>query len=323
MAANLTAFQLFQVSETTDTRRKLIVKMVDATDGFTEETGITFASGDVKISKNGAAFVNTTNSPTEVAFGSYVLELTATELNTLGVIEVRAIDATARNFYAFGQVIGFDIFDTTPDVGTVNGVVTGDVQGDVDGTVFKISGAGLVDIEDQIWGALIGDHGVTDSFGQRFRGLAPQSGAVSDAGATATDFDTNLTQAVDDFWNGALLVFYEGALLGQSRTILDYDGTSKNIILSSPFTSAPSNGNRFIIVSVAPTLGDTITELTGEPGKEPNIRDLLAWIYMISRDKLITDSGTGKAEVHNDAGTKIADANVTDSGTIFTRDKFV
>ena len=105
MAANLNGVQIFFKSDSDAATRKLLIKMVDITDGFTEETGLTFAAADVQISKNGGAFANTTNSPSEVAFGTYLLELTATELNTTGTFEVRVIDAAARTFYFFGQIM--------------------------------------------------------------------------------------------------------------------------------------------------------------------------------------------------------------------------
>lgn len=43
------------------------------------KTGATFAAGDAKISKDGSAFANTTNTPTELGNGWYQLVLTATE----------------------------------------------------------------------------------------------------------------------------------------------------------------------------------------------------------------------------------------------------
>lgn len=326
MAANLTAFQLFQISEGTAARRKLIIKMVDATDGFTEETGITFGATDIKISKNGGTFVDATNSAAtaEVAFGSYVLDLTAAELNTIGTIEVRAIEAGSRTFYAFGQIVGFDIFDTTPDIGNVISNVKGDVEGDVLGETVKIGSPALTDIEDQILDADLTSHNAVDSVGQRLTGLAPVNGAVSDGGPTSTDFDTNLSQATDDHWNDQLLVMTSGSLAGQAALITDYDGTGKNLIFTPAFTAAPSDLDRFVIVAISPSnvLTETITELAAVPGKEPNIRDLLAWVYMVSRNKLISDSNTNKAEVHDDAGSKIADAALTDAGGIFTRGEY-
>jgi hypothetical protein len=74
------------------------------------------------------------------------------------------------------------------------------------------------------------------------------TGAVNDETASATEFDTNLASTVDDFYNGAYILFTSGALLGQSRKISDYDGTGKTITVASAFSAAPANGAAFIIL---------------------------------------------------------------------------
>ena len=58
-----------------------------------DATPVTFAAGDVRISQNGGAFVNTTNLPTHVGLGVYQLVLTATEMQTARIAVV-IIDQT-------------------------------------------------------------------------------------------------------------------------------------------------------------------------------------------------------------------------------------
>src|SRR5687768_15220248 len=56
--------------------------VIDSTNRPTRLSGVTFASGDAKISKDGGAFASTTNTPTELgSTGRYKLDLTATELS--------------------------------------------------------------------------------------------------------------------------------------------------------------------------------------------------------------------------------------------------
>lgn len=77
------------------------------------------------------------------------------------------------------------------------------------------------------------------------------TGAVvddNDPDPLATAFETNLTEATDDHYNGAFVVFYSGALLGQSRKISDYDGTNKIITVATAFTEAPAAGDTFMIL---------------------------------------------------------------------------
>jgi hypothetical protein len=65
---------------------------------------------------------------------------------------------------------------------------------------------------------------------------------------TATTFETDLTEASDDYHNGAFLLFYSGALAGQSRLISDYDGTDKIITVATAFSEAPAEGDDFLII---------------------------------------------------------------------------
>jgi hypothetical protein len=70
----------------------------------------------------------------------------------------------------------------------------------------------------------------------------------NDPDPLATAFETNLAEATNDHYNGAFLVFSSGALLGQSRKISDYDGTSKVVTVAVAFTEAPAGGDAFLIV---------------------------------------------------------------------------
>jgi len=71
---------------------------------------------------------------------------------------------------------------------------------------------------------------------------------VNDGSATTTSFITSLTEASDDHYNGCVLVFTSGALLGQSRRISDYAGATKTVTLESALTEAPANSVSFIIL---------------------------------------------------------------------------
>lgn len=104
---------------------------------------------------------------------------------------------------------------------------------EIDANVTKISGSSTA--ADRLEVTLIG---------------APSGSVVDDddPNPSATAFETDLTEASDDHYNGAFLLFYSGALLGQSRKILDYDGTTKVVTVESAFTEAPAAGDDFIIL---------------------------------------------------------------------------
>lgn len=100
---------LFQLSEATAAQRRVPIHLVDATDGITPETGE--ATGQPQISKNGGAFANTTATLTAIGNGAYYVELTATELNTVGFIVVRFKSANTAEAQVVGQVVSFDPYD--------------------------------------------------------------------------------------------------------------------------------------------------------------------------------------------------------------------
>lgn len=90
--------------------------------------------------------------------------------------------------------------------------------------------------------------GLTSVAAQVLTSLGIVSSTVNDAGASTTVFITALTEATDNHYNGAFIVFTSGTLAGQSRKISDYDGATKTITLSTALTDAPANGAPFIII---------------------------------------------------------------------------
>jgi hypothetical protein len=66
------------------------------------------------------------------------------------------------------------------------------------------------------------------------------------SGASTTLIPTNLTEATNDHYNGRTITFTSGALLGQSSSITDYVGASKDLTVSA-LTEAPAQGDEFVI----------------------------------------------------------------------------
>lgn len=65
---------------------------------------------------------------------------------------------------------------------------------------------------------------------------------------------------------------------------------------------------------------DTVSELSSLPAATPTMRQILMLIYMALRNK--RTASTTQEKIHNAAGTAIATASVSDSGTTFTKDNF-
>lgn len=99
---------LLQQSASTAAKRTIIFRAVDATDGFTAETGLSWGAGDLKISKNGATEANHSGAVAEIAGGLYKYEFALSELDTLGVVSFRTNKAGVRPAAFLHQVVAFD-----------------------------------------------------------------------------------------------------------------------------------------------------------------------------------------------------------------------
>lgn len=64
---------------------------------------------------------------------------------------------------------------------------------------------------------------------------------------STTQMTTDLTEATNDHYNGRLIAWTSGALLGQYSNITDYDGTTK-ILTFTGITEAPLAGATFLII---------------------------------------------------------------------------
>mgnify|MGYP001611998204 CR=1 FL=1 len=78
----------------------------------------------------------------------------------------------------------------------------------------------------------------------------PSATVLTDAGNTASTFLTNLTETVNDLWKDNMLLFTTGGLANQVKKVSAYNGSTKFITASTAFTSAPANGDRFLLINL-------------------------------------------------------------------------
>ena len=69
-----------------------------------------------------------------------------------------------------------------------------------------------------------------------------QTGTLS-----TTEMTTDLTEATDDHYNGCVLIFTSGNMIGQRLSVTDYTGTGGKLTFSAA-TEIPANGDSFILV---------------------------------------------------------------------------
>jgi hypothetical protein len=74
------------------------------------------------------------------------------------------------------------------------------------------------------------------------------SGLAQTGTLTVAQMTTNLPSAVSKFYVGRVVYFTSGSLAGQVAAVADYDGTTKKITFFSSLTSAPANGDGFVLV---------------------------------------------------------------------------
>lgn len=115
------------VSEATGAERRIPLYLVDATDGLTEETGLSISGSECRVSKNGAASANCAGSITENETGLYAYEPTTGEVDTVGYVTVRISDSAARKFIGVANINAFDFTTASPTV-TVAAVNTGVIE---------------------------------------------------------------------------------------------------------------------------------------------------------------------------------------------------
>jgi hypothetical protein len=120
-------------------------------------------------------------------------------------------------------------------------------------SIAALNDLSSLDVENAVWDASISSHNTGGTTGKALKnlkeGIVSYEGQVNDASATTTSFITNLASSIDDFYNSQTIHFISGILQGQSRLVLDYDGSTKTITVEEPLSSAPANGTEFIILS--------------------------------------------------------------------------
>jgi hypothetical protein len=122
-----------------------------------------------------------------------------------------------------------------PDAAFATGAADVTICGTVTGGVVIPAYHQLVDF----------DLGGTEAVNLRRGSQALVLSTVS-SGPTNTIIPTNLTETTNDHYNGRTLTFTSGALDGESTAITDYDGASKDLVVTA-LTEAPAQGDKFVI----------------------------------------------------------------------------
>lgn len=113
-----------QQNSVTAAQRRILIYLVDDTDGKAAETGVTVVAGDIKISKNGGAEANHGGTWTEIAGGLYYYEFTQAELDTLGFLSWRLVKTGIRTFVKELQVVPWNPYDANMGLTNLDAAVS-------------------------------------------------------------------------------------------------------------------------------------------------------------------------------------------------------
>lgn len=198
------------------------------------------ASGDTKIMKDESTEANTTNGFIDEGQG-YSLTLTATEMEAAR-ITINIVDQGTKAWLDPKAII----IETYGHASAQH----------------PYMGEGVWDRQ------LIGStHNVPASSGRRLRAIGDVvSGSVDDASATTLSFITDLTGAQTDHYSDQTLLFTSGNLAGMSRSILNYNESTKLVTIEEALPEAPANGDDFDInpVHIHP-VSQIVQEIIDDP----------------------------------------------------------
>lgn len=78
---------------------------------------------------------------------------------------------------------------------------------------------------------------------------SPSGTIVANGGNTGLTFKTDRTEATNDYWKDALILFTSGTQIEEIKRVTAYDGTTKFITVQGGFPLTPSGGDRFLLIN--------------------------------------------------------------------------
>lgn len=218
------------------------IRLVDATDFYTPETGIAFGDLTVKYGFEAAtsesSYTVTTNEWKEQGDGNYWLQIGNSEFTSEGKYIVKVEAAIAYDYNFVVEIRDKTLAELIDEIGTAGTGLT-DLGG--------MSTGMKAEIQTEAEEAIVAKH---------LDHLISVAGAVSGGTPTTTVFNTNLTEASDNHYERLHIHFITGNLAGETRRIIDYIGISKRITVYPAFLEAPADADEFVILAQ----GDLIHE---------------------------------------------------------------
>ena len=263
-------------------------------------------AGECKISKDGAAFADTTNDPAQVGTQLYSLALTAAEmqcsqafiiLTELGATAARDVLIRVRTEWQLGNV----------DIDALSGTKTNT-------SAFKLTGHGSGHGLECIGGATGND--IDGIIAQHFARVSvlPSQAAVA---GNAVKLDASAS-ATNDLYNGLAALVVSGTGVGQCSIIIDYDGTTKVATLDSTWVTPPAAGAQVLLAPASRAFAlSPLVELAAIPTATSSYGAMIQLIFQRFAYK-ITQTATVQTLFKADSSTSLGTRSVSDDGTTQT-----
>lgn len=304
---------------------------LDASDAVTEETALT---PGIELSKNGGTFAarNSATSVSHDAEGWYDVELDGTDTGTLGRLVLKSHDsATHLPVWHEYTVVPANVHDslvgdsdklqvdTTQIGGTTQ--TANDVGGDVETLITRVpqtlnlTASGNIGVD---WANVENPATAVD--------LAATDIQLCDTVTTNSDMrgTDNALLASSAPTNWGSLSITAGGLVDITQAAADkaWSTTTRALTdkagfeINGTITTLDGLNN----IAAADVWSVTLTELSADPGASPNASGAVLLPYMAIRNKRDTTSSSD--EIHNNAGTVLLSATVSDDGTVFSKAKY-
>lgn len=238
---------MYPLRQSTASQEVKLGPFLDDDDGITEQTGLTIANTDIKLTKHGSSSEVSKNSggATHVANGRYVITLDDTDTNTLGGLEIDCRPTDCLPVKKVCWVLAPAIFDAFFG------------SGNLPADMLAIS---------------------TDATAADNLELLTESGpgyirkGTAQAGAASTITLDGSASAVNDFYNGTLITILSGTGSGQSRIITDYVGSTKVATVGENWATNPSSDSVFMILPGGNAVADVnVVQISGDSAAADNL----------------------------------------------------
>lgn len=260
-----------------------------ASDHVSAATGKTIA---ITISKNGAAYGNPSagaTNATEIASGSYYVDLSTTDTNTLGPVFVKGAVATVDTIIAIYNVVGSSISQSgTAQTGTVNTITLASAASSTNGTydpslvritggtgagqarlILDYVGATRVAVVDRDW-RVNPDNTSTYEIMAAPNLNSTNEGLAQAGGASSITLNSS-GSAIDNTYNGQVVVLRTGLGQDQSRVITAYNGTTKVATVDTAWVTNPDSTSGYMVMQACRLDSTISTAVTAVKAKTDNL----------------------------------------------------